>query len=169
MTNGDWGKYDVPAGGGGRGGGRWGDNSAPPPSGGWIHPLTRTRINCIFILKFSFLFTLTCSGNFQFYFGACHLLDPYAHLSVRIRIKEASDYADPKHWSGTLVPTAERLSDLWRNSSTSSMVRTTGSLILLSLSPSSKNGSRGTRTKINTKLWRFSVRIRNNESEFSPI
>ena len=36
----------------------------------------RTRINCIFIFKISFLFTFIRSGNFQFYFRAFHLLDP---------------------------------------------------------------------------------------------
>ena len=34
-------------------------------------------------------------GNFQFYFRAFHLLDPDPHLSMRIRIQEASDYTDP--------------------------------------------------------------------------
>ena len=51
----------------------------------------RTWINCIFIFKFSFLFTFICSGNFQF----ISELDPDPHLSMRISIQEASDYADP--------------------------------------------------------------------------
>ena len=37
------------------------------------------NINCIFIFKSYFHFTFICNGNFQFYFWACHLLDPDPH------------------------------------------------------------------------------------------
>ena len=60
----------------------------------------RRGLTAFLIFECSFLFTFICSGNFQFYIWAFHLLDPDPHLSMRIRIQEASDNADPE-WSGS--------------------------------------------------------------------